>query len=745
MFRKQIFLSLFKKELRQYLDNPASYIALVVFLMVWEFLFFRSVFLVGESSLRILYDYLPWLLLFFAPAIAMSAFSQEKSEGTYELLLTQPVKPLEVVIAKLSAAFVFSLTGLIFSLPIAFSLSSYGQLDWGVYSGQLLSSLLFSLSFLSLGIFVSSMVVSQIGALLLTIGVSFFLILAGSDFITASLPLPLVPILERLSILTHVNSLARGVVDLRDVWYFVSFIAIFVSLTYLTILKNKYGNRRDLFRNFQTAVFLFIGIAILTNVIGERIPGRIDLTSGQIYSLSPVSKNILNNLKDIVTITFYASAKLPSQMIPVVRETKDILKDLSVASKGNIKLTYKDPSSDPQAGSEATSLGVREVQFNVIGQEEFQLKTGFAGIVVSYADKHEVIPFVQQTGDLEYQLISFITKLTNKNKARVAFLSGHGEKSLTSDYQLLGGELSKQFETETVTIDGDEEPAVATGAAVLVIPGPTSAIEEKGMTAIEKYLKNNGNLMILAPGYTINPQALSVVPSTETLSGLLGQYGVTINKDLVYDLQSNETIRMSGGILGFVVPYPYWIRAQAGKNNPVSFNKVESLLLPWTSSLNINNETVKKAGYEAKTLFATTNFGGLSSGENINISPNDANFTKDNLGERNAAVLLQKTGNAKGGKIIVVGNADFLTDQFVQNSAENLAFGMSSISELAGGDSLSGIKIKQSGIKKLTFTSQSQPSMIKYLNLFLAFFLPVSFGVSRFMRRRGRAKETYHS
>jgi len=70
-------------------------------------------------------------------------------------------------------------------------------------------------------------------------------------------------------------------------------------------------------------------------------------------------------------------------------------------------LVNKDPSGDPQVATEATSQGVREVQFNVIGQEEFQLKTGFAGIVVSYADKHEVIPFVQQTGDLEYQLISF--------------------------------------------------------------------------------------------------------------------------------------------------------------------------------------------------------------------------------------------------------------------------------------------------------------------------------------------------
>ena len=94
MFRLKIFLALSKKELKHYLNNPASYLSLVVFLFIWEFLFFRNVFLIGEVSLRILYDYLPWIMLFFLPAVSMGTFSQEKNDGTYELLLTQPVKPL---------------------------------------------------------------------------------------------------------------------------------------------------------------------------------------------------------------------------------------------------------------------------------------------------------------------------------------------------------------------------------------------------------------------------------------------------------------------------------------------------------------------------------------------------------------------------------------------------------------------------------------------------------------------------
>jgi ABC-type uncharacterized transport system involved in gliding motility auxiliary subunit len=238
------------------------------------------------------------------------------------------------------------------------------------------------------------------------------------------------------------------------------------------LLKRKYGNRRDYYWSYQIGIVLFIAIAVVSNVVGSRIPGRIDLTKNQKYSLSAATKKTLQEVPDIVTITLYASSKLPSQLTPVVRDIRDILRDFSQYGKGNIQVITKDPSNNPQVAGEATERGVREVQFNVIGQEEFQLKTGYVGMVLSYGDKHEAIPLIQQTDDLEYQLTSLISKLTTKEKKTIAFLSGHGEKSIDSDYQSLSTELQKQFNVKTVTID-TKNPTIASDASALVIVGTT--------------------------------------------------------------------------------------------------------------------------------------------------------------------------------------------------------------------------------------------------------------------------------
>src|SRR4030042_3623506 len=139
-----------------------------------------------------------------------------------------------------------------FSLLTAFSINMFGTIDWGIYLAQFLSGWLFSGRFVSLGLFLSILFSNQIAALLATVAISFFFIIAGSEFFTLNIPLSLVPLFERLSILTHVTSMGKGVVDIRDLWYFISFIIIFLSLSCLQLLKEKYGNRKDYFRRFQT-------------------------------------------------------------------------------------------------------------------------------------------------------------------------------------------------------------------------------------------------------------------------------------------------------------------------------------------------------------------------------------------------------------------------------------------------------------------------------------------------------------
>src|SRR3989338_11549710 len=106
--------ALLKKELMLLFNNPSSYIVLIVFMVLWEFLFFRNALLVGESSLIILYDYLPWVMLILSPAVTMGSISKEQDDGTLEMLLTQPVKDTEVLVAKWLSSLIFITAALIF-------------------------------------------------------------------------------------------------------------------------------------------------------------------------------------------------------------------------------------------------------------------------------------------------------------------------------------------------------------------------------------------------------------------------------------------------------------------------------------------------------------------------------------------------------------------------------------------------------------------------------------------------------
>ena len=112
-----------KKELRAYFDGPTAYVVLAVFLFLWEFLFFRDAFLVGDASLRNLFGVLPWLCIVLVPAITMATISQEKNEGTLEFLLTHPLRDLELILGKFVGATAFLGVALAFALPIAASLA----------------------------------------------------------------------------------------------------------------------------------------------------------------------------------------------------------------------------------------------------------------------------------------------------------------------------------------------------------------------------------------------------------------------------------------------------------------------------------------------------------------------------------------------------------------------------------------------------------------------------------------------
>ena len=230
-----------KKELQSYFDSLIAYILLVLFLGFSGFftwLFGSDVFMTGQASLQSFFGIAYWTLFFFTPALTMRLLAEEKKTGTLELLLTKAVTDREVVMGKFLAAFLLVITALAFTFPYVITLAYLGDIDAGEILCGYAGLALMSGAYISIGLYASSLTNNQIVAFLLslTIGLFFhiiFEVLAGSfTGVTAQ-------VFATLSLNNHFESMSRGVVDSRDVIYFLSLIFLGLFLSEMSLTKRN--------------------------------------------------------------------------------------------------------------------------------------------------------------------------------------------------------------------------------------------------------------------------------------------------------------------------------------------------------------------------------------------------------------------------------------------------------------------------------------------------------------------------
>lgn len=230
-------LTLFKKELSFYFNNPIGYVVSVLFAVFANFLFIKDIFLRGDSSMRSFFDLLPWLLMIFIPALTMRIFAEEKRTNTIELLLSLPVSEFSLVVAKFLALVSFGgvSLALTFSLPVL--LSIIGKPATSEIIVSYIGAVLLLAGFVALSQFFSSVTKNQIIAFLFSTVALFFLILLGSDFFSTVIPHIMSEYVAVFSPLNHYNSFLKGLVDVRAVFYFTSFIVLFIFMTVISVEK----------------------------------------------------------------------------------------------------------------------------------------------------------------------------------------------------------------------------------------------------------------------------------------------------------------------------------------------------------------------------------------------------------------------------------------------------------------------------------------------------------------------------
>jgi ABC-2 type transport system permease protein len=236
-----------KRELVAYFTSPVAYVFLVIFLLLTGFFTFTagSFFERGEASLAAFFGWHPWLFLVLVPAVGMRVWAEERRSGTIELLLTMPIAPWQAIVAKFLASWAFLAVALVLTFPAVITVNLLGTPDNGIIAAGYFGSLLLAGAYLAVTCMTSAMTRNQVVALILSVVICLFLILAGFNPVTDLLARwaspAVVDTVAAFSVVTHFDGFQRGVIDARDLLFFLSVIGFALFATGVVIRSHRSG------------------------------------------------------------------------------------------------------------------------------------------------------------------------------------------------------------------------------------------------------------------------------------------------------------------------------------------------------------------------------------------------------------------------------------------------------------------------------------------------------------------------
>ncbi len=533
----------------------------------------------------------------------------------------------------------------------------------------------------------------------------------------------------------------------------------------------KYGG------NTLAFIFVVFGIVSLINFLSSHRFIRADLTADKRYTISQSTKKVLKRLDDIVTIDAYFSRQ-PARIAQLRQSVRDMLEEYRAFSK-NLQINFIDPATGDEAQKQQLRfIGIPEMQINVIEKDKAEIANVYMGIAILYADKKEVLPVVQTTANLEYDLTSAILKVTSKEIKTIGFLTGHDELDVFSQaFGSLRQELSKQYDVRKVPIEADK--VIDADVATLVVAGPKKELTKREKYEIDQFIMRGGRALFLVDPVLIQYEGLNVSSLTTGLNDLLEHYGVKLNDNLVLDV-SMDQLTYSQGFMTVTTGYAYFIKVlkqyqyRTGETSDglskdsIITNQLESLTFPWAGSLELIPNV--DAPVEAIAL-AKTSRGGWTAQSPYNISPTNRQFQPPASVQQAHTVAISLSGVFKSfyaGKaippaessepdevvtakpaeeerttktdsettqIVVVGNSQFLQ----QGRRDGQLFFLNTVDWLTLGEEL--INIRSHGVtnRPLKEVSESEKFFLKFISIAGVPILVVAFGLVRFFLRR-RAK-----
>lgn len=387
-----------KKELWSFFSSPTAFIFLGAFLFITLFAFFwaESFFARNIADVRPLFEYMPLLLIFLASAMTMRIWSEERRSGTIEFLMTVPVKSHQLVVGKFLACLALVGLALLLTISIPITVSFIGELDWGPVLGAYFASLLLAGAYISIGLFVSARTDNQVVSLIITALISSVFYLLGSELFVGFFDAGFSELLKQIGTGSRFESVSRGVLDLRDVYYYISIISVFLVLNLLSLERIRWST--EVRKKSHFVLKLTTGLLVLNllfaNIWLGRYHLRADLTKGNIYSISDVSKDLINRLEEPLLIRGYFSSKTHPLLAPLVPAIRDAILEFAIVSDGRIRAEFTDPRDDENLEEDANrKYGIKPIPFQFADRHQAELVNSYFHILVEYGDQYEVLGF----------------------------------------------------------------------------------------------------------------------------------------------------------------------------------------------------------------------------------------------------------------------------------------------------------------------------------------------------------------
>lgn len=437
--------SVVKKELRGYFNSAVAVIFLAAFLAVTLYLFFwhDKFFARGMADLRPLFHWMPLVMIILVSALAMRLWADERRGGTLEVLLTLPIPRWQLVLGKFVAGMLLIAIALGLTLELPISIAHLGNLDLGPVFGGYLATLLLSAAYLAIGMCVSAATDNQLVAF-------------GGTAMLCSLMYAVGelggPIGRAIGSGARFESVARGVLDLRDLGYYAGVVAVGVAVNVLLLQRlgwSKGPRTRSRRMGALLAVALVAANAIALDVwLSPVRRARLDLTQDGTYSLSSTTEKILGGLDQPLLIRGYFSSKTHPKLAPLIPQIRDTLEEYRIAGHGKVRVELVDPSDSDAAKREAKDqFGIDPTPLRFATQSEKSVINAYFAIAIQYGDQHAVLGLddliavrVLDIGDvditlknLEYQLTRTIKKTVSEfSSVDALFASTSGKVKLTA-------------------------------------------------------------------------------------------------------------------------------------------------------------------------------------------------------------------------------------------------------------------------------------------------------------------------